>query len=237
MNDDPGAPAALLGGDDQFLRGLQLETAAEADRLRIKFSVDFYFYIYLRRLSRFGYFTFGPITIDVRLIGDIVLRSAVRIDPYERRYEDDFVRFSVLVVDELKRSGQSRIDELHFLLAFMRVEEGLPSRVFGELGVTREQVEAYARNVGQAGLSAAPAERLYSPEEAADYLGVHVQTVRAWIRSGRLRASRLAGQRALRIAASDLRSVLEPVEPGELQVLNPSEAVARLYSAGNGGLS
>jgi excisionase family DNA binding protein len=60
------------------------------------------------------------------------------------------------------------------------------------------------------------AERLYSPEEAAEYLGVHVQTVRGWIRSGRLKASRLAGQRALRIRASDLGSILEPVAPGEL---------------------
>ena len=59
------------------------------------------------------------------------------------------------------------------------------------------------------------AERLYSPEEAAEYLGVHVQTVRGWIRSGRLRASRLAGQRALRIRASDLLEVLEPIEPGD----------------------
>jgi excisionase family DNA binding protein len=58
-------------------------------------------------------------------------------------------------------------------------------------------------------------EKLYSPEEAAEYLNIHVQTVRAWIRSGRLRARRLAGQRALRITASDLQSVLEPVSPGE----------------------
>ncbi|MBN9491897.1 helix-turn-helix domain-containing protein [bacterium] len=93
----------------------------------------------------------------------------------------------------------------------MRCNEGLPARVFSELGVTPAQVEAYARSAPR---RAAPAERLYSPEEAADYLGVHVQTVRAWIRSGKLRASRLTGQRALRIAASDLQSVLEPVEPG-----------------------
>jgi excisionase family DNA binding protein len=205
----------LFGRDDQFLRSLQLEAAAEADRLRLKFSVDFWFYIFLRRLSRFGYFTFGPITIDVRLIGDIVLSTAEHIDPYERRYEDDFVRFSVLVVDELKRSGQARIDELHFLLAFMRVEEGLTARVFGELGVTRDQVERFARSGGRGSAPVAQGERLYSPEEAAEYLGVHVQTVRGWIRSGRLKASRLAGQRALRIAASDLQSVLEPVEPGE----------------------
>jgi excisionase family DNA binding protein len=58
-------------------------------------------------------------------------------------------------------------------------------------------------------------EKLYSPEEAAEYLNIHVQTVRAWIRSGRLRARRLAGQRALRITASDLQSVLEPISSDE----------------------
>lgn len=217
MSSPANGDAPLRSSDDQLLRSLQLETAAEADRLGIQFSVDLYFSIFLRRLSRFGYFTFGPITIDVRLIGDIVQGTARQIDPKDRRYEDDFVRFSLLVVDELRRSGQTRIDELHLLLAFMRVEEGLPGRVFGELGVTRGQVEQYARNRGQ-GTTSGPAaeERLYTPEEAAEYLGVHVQTVRAWIRSGRLRASRLAGQRALRIAASDLKSVLEPVEPGDV---------------------
>jgi len=205
---------ASFGADDRFLHSLHLEAAAEADRLGIQMSVDLQFYIFLRRFSRFGYFTFGPITIDVRLVGDLVERTAKHIDPAERRFEDDSVQFSLLVIDELRRSGQQRVDELHLLLAFMRFPDGLPARVFGELGVPPEQVEEFAR----AGARSKPAreERLYSPEEAAEYLGVHVQTVRAWIRSGRLRASRLAGQRALRIAASDLMSVLEPVDPSDV---------------------
>jgi excisionase family DNA binding protein len=99
---------------------------------------------------------------------------------------------------------------LAYLLAFMRCKEGSPGRVFGELGVSPEEVERFAREQ----TLTAP-EKLYSPEEAAEYLGVHVQTVRGWIRTGRLRASRLAGQRALRIRASDLTSVLEPVGPGD----------------------
>jgi excisionase family DNA binding protein len=96
----------------------------------------------------------------------------------------------------------------------MRWKDGIPGRVFGELGVTPEQVEGFVRDRAIQG-PAVP-EKLYTPEEAADYLGVHIQTVRAWIRAGRLRASRLAGQRALRIRASDLNSVLEPVDPSEL---------------------
>lgn len=49
----------------------------------------------------------------------------------------------------------------------MRTEEGLPHKVFSELGVTPEQVEEHART-GQ--LDARPMGKLYSPEEAAEYL-------------------------------------------------------------------
>jgi excisionase family DNA binding protein len=125
------------------------------------------------------------------------------------------VLLSDLIQSEVKRGGGRRVDELHLLLAFMRIGVGVPGRVFGELGVTPQQVEEYARN-GDRG--PAVMEDLFSPEEAAAYLKVHVQTVREWIRTGRLKASRLAGQRALRIRARDLQAVLEPLEgdPGDL---------------------
>ncbi len=193
----------------------ELSRSVNAESLNIgaaEITVDLWFLCFLRRLARFGYFTFGPISIDVNLIEDIVETTTTRgtfglVPPMA----DDTVRFSQCLTDELRRSGRRRIDELHVLLALMRVNEGLPGRVFSELGVSSEQVEEYAQ-----GQRETPLEKLYSPEEAAAYLNVHVQTVRSWIRSGRLRARRLAGQRALRITASDLQSVLEPLEPGEL---------------------
>jgi excisionase family DNA binding protein len=52
-----------------------------------------------------------------------------------------------------------------------------------------------------------------TPEEAAEALGVHVQTVRGYVRSGKLAALRLAGERAIRIRRSDLETVLEPLVP------------------------
>ncbi len=52
-----------------------------------------------------------------------------------------------------------------------------------------------------------------TPEEAAEALGVHVQTLRAYIRSGKLPALRLAGERSLRIRHADLEKVLEPLVP------------------------
>ena len=52
-----------------------------------------------------------------------------------------------------------------------------------------------------------------TPEEAAEALGVHVQTMRAYVRSGRLPAYRVAGERAIRIRRPDLEKVLEPLVP------------------------
>jgi excisionase family DNA binding protein len=194
------------------------DVIAEAHRLNARaITLDLFFYVFLRRLSRFGFFNFGPINIDVRLIEDIVEATIPRAPaPLETAtpMAPDIVPFSSLLMSELRRSGRSRLDELHYLLAFMRCGEGLPARVFGELGVSPEQVEDYAKN-RRAG-PAVQMEELFSPEEAAAYLNVHVQTIRAWIRSGRLRARRLAGQRALRITASDLQSVLEPLDPADL---------------------
>lgn len=214
--EEAGTPGRwLLASDDQFLAAMQQEASGEARRLGARFvTADLFFAVFLRRFARFGYFSFGPITIDVRVITDIVEATIERDGAVMHVYGDDFVRFSATLADELRRSGHRRLDELHMLLAFMRFGEGLPARVFGELGVTPEQIEEFAREVPAAG--PVQPEKLYSPEEAAEYLGVHVQTVRAWIRTGRLRARRLAGQRALRITLSDLQSVLQPVDPSEI---------------------
>jgi len=200
----------------QFLTEFGLE-CADAARLMgsQSITVELQFLVFLERYARFGYFHFGPVSIDVRMIREIVERKLQGQGEARAVMDDDMVRFSRMLIAEAARAGSRRIDELHYLLAFMRWKEGLPGRVFGELGVTPEQVEQYARSGHQPQPAAQP-EKLYSPEEAAEYLGVHVQTVRAWIRSGRLKASRLAGQRALRIRQSDIQSVLEPVEPGDI---------------------
>jgi len=209
----PMVPGGLPEGG--FLERLTAEVRALGGEVgivdeianRSSATIDLFFLGYLRLVSQFGIFSFGPITIHLPTIEEIVFRTA----PLAQRGDaSELVRFTELVGEEVARSGARQINELHALLAFMKLDAGLPGRVFGELGVRPEEVEAFAR-VGHSpprGL-----ERLYSPEEAAEYLGIHVQTVRAWIRSGRLRASRLAGQRALRIRASDLESVLDPVEP------------------------
>lgn len=207
--------------DESFHEQIARDIAAEARRLGCAGTLNVHFLCYLRRLSRFGYFTLGPITIDVRLIEDIVERTA---EPSETTgMTDDVVRFYRLLVEELRRSGRRRIDELHYLLAYMRLGEGLPGRVFGELGITPEEIEQYLRG-GEAIRETAnePFERLMSPEEVAEYLGVHVQTVRAWIRSGHLPARRIAGLRALRVRHVDVVNLLKPLDEAEESAADPS---------------
>jgi len=58
-------------------------------------------------------------------------------------------------------------------------------------------------------------KQFFSPDEAAEFLGVHTQTVRGYIRTGKLPALRLAGERALRIQREDLLALLEPYKPEE----------------------
>ena len=203
-------------GDGSFLPVVQraLSQLAE-DYGSPEATLDLFFLAYLLTTSRFGYFTYGPVTIDVRLIEDLVARtvapSGAAGASARAGYSDDALRFFKVLSEEVERSGRRRVDELHFLLAFMRVNEGLPRRVFAELGVSPEDVLSFVPDSPQAD------RRLYSPEDAAEYLGVHVKTVRNWIRSGRLPASRLAGQRVLRIRARDLEGILEPVDPAALE--------------------
>jgi excisionase family DNA binding protein len=203
--------------DSSFLRVVNVRYEQESERLQAtSLNVDVLFACYLREMSRFGYFQFGPISIDVNLIEEIVERTTPRRSPGSTEaiaIGDDVMRFSQKVMEEMRRSGRQHIDEMHYLLAFMKLNEGLPARVFGELGVNATQVENFI-----AGGPPMPAamERLYTPEEVAEYLNVHVQTVRTWIRSGRLKARRLAGQRSLRISKSDVQSILEPLDAADL---------------------
>jgi excisionase family DNA binding protein len=197
----PDAPASEGSFNEQFTR----ELLALTERLGRPCSFDLLFLAFLLRVAHFGVFALGPITINARVVEDRVLQGpSVVPEP------DDYIRFSGLLMAEVRRSGRRRIDELHYLLAFMRCGAGIPAQVFGELAVTPEEVERYA--LGRGSMPAPPLERLMSPEEVADYLGVHPQTVRLWIRSGRLPARRVAGLRALRVRSSDVEGLLRPLD-------------------------
>jgi excisionase family DNA binding protein len=177
-------------------------------------SLDYLFVCFLNECARLGRFVYGPIVIEVRVVEAIFEREYPRRKPGDppAPFDEPYRHFYERLSAEVTRSGRRRIDDLHWLMTFMRTTEGLPARVFGELGIRPEDVDRIISAGGQrAETTPTGLERLYSPEEIADYLGVHVQTVRAWVRSGRLPARRIFGQRSLRIRKSDLDAVLLPV--------------------------
>jgi excisionase family DNA binding protein len=215
----PPVAAATPSFTDESSAGWFAQLGQDADLIAEELdfaprTADMLFVSFLRRHSQFGYFLFGPLAIDVKVVEELLYRTAKRGagGPEHPPIADDLVRFNRVIVEEELRSDRPRGRELNYLLAAMRFKEGLPARVFGELGVTAEQVEEYAAQLS-AGKPGAPkhVERLLSTEEAAEYYGVHVQTVRSWIRAGKLPASKLAGQKSIRIRESDLDRVLEPM--------------------------
>jgi excisionase family DNA binding protein len=57
---------------------------------------------------------------------------------------------------------------------------------------------------------------LFTVDQAAEFLGVHHQTLRGYIKNGKLPAYRLAGEKVLRIKREDLMALLEPVAVGDV---------------------
>ncbi len=184
------------------------------------------FLSYLRVFSRFGVFRYGPITIALQPVDDVFWReyqakAATGLTPWDAADRaipaatEDHLDFITRAWVEGRRHGRRTFDEVDYLVAFMTTTHGLPARVFSELGISPERVRAYAER-DRMGTPPAEdrAERLYSPEEAAQYFGVRVETVRSWVRSGKLPASRLAGLKSIRIRERDLAAVLNPISPG-----------------------
>ncbi|OAI41488.1 hypothetical protein AYO38_03625 [bacterium SCGC AG-212-C10] len=197
--------------DDQRDPGFSARFGTETDRLQHEENyvcdMDLLFVAFLHCVERFGYFHLGPITINVRAV-EARLEARARRDGSPHDETDVFVRFSQMLMREVRLSGRKRIDELHYLFAFMRLNEGIAADVFGELAVTTEQVEAYLRR----GAEEIVADRWMTPEEVAEYLRVHVQTVRAWIRAGKLPARRIYGMRSLRVREADAARMLRPID-------------------------
>jgi excisionase family DNA binding protein len=177
----------------------------------------------LRAISRFGIATLGRWDLDLEYLGIDWSRQADGPRPK--------VAFSQQVVELLDRAtqiarsgGDSAAGVNHILAAFANEEGGLMGELKRSHGIASASWRAAVAQLGfgpiglsqnnDAKLAEAETKRArdyLTPEEAAAELGVHVQTMRAYIRSGRMPAFRLAGERAIRILRADLGKVLEPV--------------------------
>lgn len=175
----------------------------------------------LHATARFGIVILGPLTIDLERFGEEPLEESDATGP-KVAYSDEAVeRFDRAAV-AARTDGSSGIEPVHMLAAFAERDDGLMGRLkrayeFDAAGwraaLARWDAGRVASRNGSDGSRPGAVRELLSPDEAADFLGVHTQTVRGYIRSGKLPAHRIAGERAIRIRRRDLLDLLEPYDP------------------------
>ena len=179
----------------------------------------------LQALSRFGIAQFGLWTFDLDTLGIDWLNAPNKANSPKASYSDAAVAIFDRAGQIARLDGCSDIHIEHLLVAFANEETGLMGDLRRRFAIDSAAWRSAAANLAGvrfvnqdeskiAELSVSPASREYlTPEEAAEALGIHVQTLRAYVRSGKLPALRLAGERSLRIRRADLDKVLEPLVP------------------------
>jgi excisionase family DNA binding protein len=175
----------------------------------------------LRSISQFGIAEIGPWSIDLEALGFDWLAIGE-----EKRHKVTYSQQVVDVLDHATRIARSsessgvRVQDL--LVAFAAHDNGLMGLLKKQYCFTNAQWRASLAAsttslkerppaVSETEEAARTQQREYlTPEEAAEVLAIHVQTLRVHVRSGKLPALRLAGERAIRIRRSDLEKIFEP---------------------------
>jgi|SRR5215471_15121341 len=165
-------------------------------------------------ISKFGIVTLGPWTLDLEALGVDWVHQ-----PEGPRSKVAYSRAAVRIFDRAAQIAKAAAEPMavaHLLAAYATEEEGVMGELKRAHGITSALWRTAIAQLGAMPANGAPMavseKREYlTPEQAAEALGIHVQTMRAYIRSGRLPAFRLAGERAIRVLRSDLEKVLEPL--------------------------
>jgi excisionase family DNA binding protein len=175
----------------------------------------------LRAISRFGVVTLGPVLLDLERAGVLWMDEPVR-SARKVAYSEAVIALFDLGAKIAKADGGTAMKVEHLLVAYADSNSGLMGELKSEHKLTsagwRAAVAAFAasrvEDVERGSGDRVSAARDYlTPEEAAEAIGIHVQTLRGYVRSGKLPALRLAGERAIRIRRMDLETVLEPMVP------------------------
>lgn len=175
--------------------------------------------------SRFGIVWVGDKAIDLMTLG---------VEPADRPATDKskaaYSPATAAVFDRAalvaKVEGGCRVELVHMLAAYSAESGGLMGEVKMRFGFDDSswraalarwpRMEEPSVNLGSRPLAGEPGREIkefFTPEEAAAFLGLHIQTVRGYVRSGKLPALRVAGERAIRIRREELLGLLEPLEP------------------------
>lgn len=186
---------------------------------------------FLLAVSRFGVAQIGSVSVDLVALGlrfDLDEPEPGVKPRYSLRAAGAFDR----AVRVARGDGAGRVLPIHFLAVLG--EPGVPTfdRLAANHGLDyaswraalasctlpdEATMPADAPTEGEHAATVRPPEdsALLSPEEAAKVLGMHIQTVRGYIRSGKLPAFRIAGERAIRIRRHDVFALLEDRGPAD----------------------
>jgi len=127
--------------------------------------------------------------------------------------------------EEARRLVNRLTRSAHLVLGLAASGQGSLPRLMAARGVTIEALRDLARRAIAAtpepgpspqAETAGPAtggigQAFFTVDQAAQFLGIHHQTLRGYIKGGKLPAYRLAGEKVLRIKREDLMALLEPV--------------------------
>lgn len=181
----------------------------------------------LAESSRFGIAWIGEWALDVRALEDGAARSredAPDEPPAATAYAPATVELFEQAAVVAREDGSTGIGLVHLLVAFTEVECELFAELGERYGFSKTEWRA-ALAKGDVGLLPYPTAAdvrslekgtqaqpdILSVDEAAEELNVHSQTVRNYVRNGKLPAYRLGGERYIRILRRDLLALLERV--------------------------
>ena len=174
----------------------------------------------LQAVSKLGVASFGPITVDLSKHPAVpIFNGAGDVRPrYSSAASDIFERASSIA----RTDTESRVRLVHILAALGVADGGLIGELrdlydFDDADWRAALAEWDSQREPPVGARHASGA-LLSVDGASEALGVHQQTIRGYIRSGKLAAFRIAGERAIRVYASDLYGLLEPLEPSSNDV-------------------
>jgi excisionase family DNA binding protein len=189
----------------------------------------------LQTVARFDIVQIGEITIDLDGLEEshpeVSEDDDARADKQKVAYSPKASAVFDRAARIAKRDNSSKIGIVHLLVAFANEDNTVFARLKEKYGVSgvkwrsalsRWQPESPAKIATSSKVGSetkSPKElnekMFFTPDEAAVFLDVHPQTIRGYIRTGKLAALRLAGERALRIQRNDLLALLEPYKPEE----------------------
>lgn len=186
-------------------------------------------------IARFNIVKIGPLTIDLEELGEAPGEASQdETDKTKKQkvaYSSDAVAVFERAAHIARKDNSPKVEIVHLLVAFAYEDSGLMAQLKEIYGISGKEWRAAlskwqplslkkSEPSSKIGAGNKPTmnfkeKQFFSPDEAAEFLGVHTQTVRGYIRTGKLPALRLAGERALRIQRADLLALFEPYKPEE----------------------